>query len=331
MNPPKCSAHDYLQFLIAAQSRFTCTEAARCQPDAPDSPAHDAFNRLLLRLPAKTRTLWRDARKLIDPTDGLIIIDDSVQDKPYARRMELVGSHWSGKHHRVVEGIDLMTLLWSNGQALVPCDFRVYHFASDGLTKNDHFRQLLHVAHQRRMQPRYVAFDSWFSGLENLKTVRGYGWHWLTRFKSNRLVNPDHTRNVPIGEVPIPAEGRVVHLKGYGMVKVFRTVACDGDAEYWATDELTMSEAQRKTLADQSWGIETYHRGIKQCCGTEGVQARRAVAIRNHLGLALRAFLRLEAHRLRTGVSWYEAKLGIVREAIAHYLMHPRYYRLSTA
>jgi hypothetical protein len=82
MNPPKCSAKDYLQFLIAAQSRFTCTEAARCQPDAPDSPARpesstDAFNCLLLRLPAKTRALWRDARKLVDPTDGILIIADS--------------------------------------------------------------------------------------------------------------------------------------------------------------------------------------------------------------------------------------------------------------
>lgn len=303
VNPTKCSANDYLQFLIAAQSRFTCTEAARCQPDAPDRPAHDAFNRLLLRLPAKTRALWRDARRLIDRTDGLLVMDDSALDKPYAPHMELVGWHWSGKHRRVVEGIDLMTLLWSNGHALAPCDFRVYHFATDARTKNHHFADLLHVAHQRGLQPRYVAFDSWFSGWENLKTVRDYGWHWLTRFKSNRLVNPDDTRNVPIREVVIGAAGLVVHLKGYGMVKVFRTVSSDGDADYWATDDLTMSESQRQTLADQSWGIEAYHRGLKQCCGVERVQARRAVAIRNHVGLALRAFVRLEAHRLRTAVS----------------------------
>ena len=46
----------------------------------------------------------------------------------------------------------------------------------------------------------------------------------------------------------IPTEGRVVHLKGYGMVRVFRTVAKrkkdkDGGTEhycyhYWATDDL---------------------------------------------------------------------------------------------
>jgi hypothetical protein len=45
----------------------------------------------------------------------------------------------------------------------------------------------------------------------------------------------------------------------------------------------------------------------------------------------LRAFLRLEAYRLRTGVSGYEAKAAILREAIRRYLAHPRYALQSTA
>jgi len=31
-------------------------------------------------------------------------------DKPYAKKMELVTYHWSGKHKRVVKGIPLLTL-----------------------------------------------------------------------------------------------------------------------------------------------------------------------------------------------------------------------------
>jgi hypothetical protein len=41
--------------------------------------------------------------------------------------------------------------------------------------------------------------------------------------------------------------------------------------------------------------------------------------------LALRAFLRLEAYRLRTGVSGDEAQAAILREAIRRYWAHPRY------
>ncbi|MBT9169601.1 MAG: hypothetical protein DDT19_02963 [Syntrophomonadaceae bacterium] len=48
MNPPKCDDLDYIHFLIASQKVFTCTEAARCQPEGK-APAHDAFTRLLQR------------------------------------------------------------------------------------------------------------------------------------------------------------------------------------------------------------------------------------------------------------------------------------------
>ena len=57
---------------------------------------------------------------------GVLVLDDTTLDKPYAKRMELVSRHWSGKHKRVVWGINLLTLLWTDGNALIPCDFRVY-------------------------------------------------------------------------------------------------------------------------------------------------------------------------------------------------------------
>ncbi len=120
------------------------------------------------------------------------------------------------QHHRVVSGINLSTLLWTDGDALIPADFRLYDKA-DGLTRNEHFRAMLAAAHSRGFCPRRVCFDSWYASLENLKAVRGYGWSWFTRLKSNRLVNPDGEGNVAIAEVEIPIEGRVVHLKGYGM------------------------------------------------------------------------------------------------------------------
>jgi putative transposase len=39
-----------------------------------------------------------------------------------------------------------------------------------------------------------------------------------------------------IHEIDIPPGGRVVHLKAYGFIKVFRIVSKDGNIEYWATD-----------------------------------------------------------------------------------------------
>ena len=171
MNPPKCDDLDYIHFLIAAQTSFTCTEAARSQPKSPNSPAHDAFTRLLTRRePPNTEALWDEAQRLVKAKQGLLVLDDTMLDKPYARKMELVHHHWSGKHRRVVSGINLSTLLWTDGEALVPTDFRVYDKPNDGLTKNHHFRAMLKEAHDKRgFAPRYVLFDSWYSSLEESK------------------------------------------------------------------------------------------------------------------------------------------------------------------
>ena len=52
-------------------------------------------------------------------------------------------------------------------------------------------------------------------------------------------------------------------------------------------------------------------------------RARSERAQRNHIGLALRAFLRLEWHFFTTGVSGFEAKLRVIRDAVRRYLDRP--------
>ena len=348
MNAPKVTDSDYIQFLIAAQRVYTCTEAARCAEIA----SHDAYTRLLSRLPPDTAALWQEVEPLVQRTNGLLVIDDTTLllviddttlDKPYAQKMGLVSRHWSGKHHAVVEDISLTTLLWTDGLSSLPCDCRLYEPApnkKEQVTKNDHFLAMLHTAKEREFRPRYVCFDSWYSSLANLNAVRGHGWHWLTRLKSNRQVNPgtngpDEKGNVAVADIDISAygpfdQGQTVHLKGYGFVQVFRTVAPNGDTEHWATSDLKMMEITRQDLAQQVFAIENYHRQLKQCCGVERAQVRsiraqvRSIRAQTcHILLSVRAFVRLEAHRLQTGISGYAAKANIIREAIRLYLQKP--------
>jgi hypothetical protein len=335
MNAPKVTDSDYIQFLIAAQQVYTCTEAARCAASA----SHDAYTRLLSRLPPDTAALWQEVEPLVQKTQGLLVVDDTTLDKPYAQKMGLVSRQWSGKHHAVVEGISLTTLLWTDGLSNLPCDCRLYEPAQnkkEQVTKNDHFLAMLHTAKERQFRPRFVCFDSWYSSLANLKAVRGHGWHFLTRLKSNRQVNPDNTENVAVKDINIGAHGRQVHLKGYGFILVFRTVAPNGDAEHekiehWATSDLTMLERTRGELARQVFAIENYHRQLKQCCGVERAQVRKAQAQKCHILLSVRAFVRLEAHRLQTGISSYAAKTSLIREAIRLYLRQPTITLAPTA
>ena len=239
--------------------------------------------------------------------------------------------HWSGKHGRVVQGINLISLIWTDDACRLPCDFRLYNKAEDSLSKNDHFQKMVKTAREREFTPEIVAFDSWYASLDNLKLVRDCEWPWLTQLKRNRLVSLDQTGNRPISEVFIPVQGLIVHLKGYGWIKVFKTVATNGGVEYWATSQLDLTLEQAAFYALDAWQVEVYHRGLKQFTGIERGQFRLEVSQRNHIGFAIRAFVRLELYRTHTSISWFEAKSSIIRAAIRSYLAHPEFTLCSTA
>ena len=201
MNPPKYNEYDYINFLIATQKAYSGTEAERVQPESANPPAHDAITRLLHRMEPSSETLWLEGQQHVSLNTGILVIDDSTLDKFYAEKMELVTRHWSGKHGRVVQGINLITLLWTEGDRHIPLNYRFYEKSVDGATKNDHFRTMLQTARVRGFDPECVVFDSWYSSLDNLKLIRRYNWIWLTRLKRNRHVNPDNTGNRPLSDV----------------------------------------------------------------------------------------------------------------------------------
>jgi len=147
MNPAKCTAEDYINFVIATPRVVTATEAERVQPISENAPAHDAFTRLLTRLEPNAETLWEEAKTQIDLSGG----------------------------------INLITLLWTDGVRCVPVDYRIFDKDTDGKTKNDHFSEMLMTAFERGFNPQLVCFDSWYGSIDNLKLCRALGWHFLTR------------------------------------------------------------------------------------------------------------------------------------------------------
>jgi hypothetical protein len=58
---------------------------------------------------------------------------------------------------------------------------------------------MIEQAKQRSFELELVVFDSWYSGLPNLKLLRSLEWHWLTQLKSNREVSLDVSTHGPDG------------------------------------------------------------------------------------------------------------------------------------
>lgn len=110
---------------------------------------------------------------------------------------------------------------------------------------------------------------------------------------------------------------------GFGYIQVFRIVAPNCDVEHWATNDPMMEAGERREWSRQ--GVR--HRELLP--PVEAVLRRRAGAGRNvrvqkcHIVLSLRAFVRLEAHRLEMGISGYASKANLIREASCLYLQNP--------
>jgi len=168
MNPPKFTEEDYISFLVAGPKIFTCTEAERVQSGQENSPPHDSVGRLLHRLKASAEALRNGALPFAGLKNGVPVLDGSTLDKLYAHHIEPVCRHRSGKHRSVVKGICLLTLLRTDGDAHIPCDYRIYSKAQDGKTENDRFSDLLYKAEIRGFEPSCVLSDSRYAELDNI-------------------------------------------------------------------------------------------------------------------------------------------------------------------
>ena len=90
MRQPTVAPSQYADFLIATPRPATATEAQRTQPaGSADPAAHDADTRLLHRPEPDGEALWAEVGPDVRPAEGVLALDDSVPDKPYARAMDL--------------------------------------------------------------------------------------------------------------------------------------------------------------------------------------------------------------------------------------------------
>lgn len=261
--------------------------------------SHDSVNRFLLRESYEPKDLFNEAQSLLDMTGGTLSVDDTTLDKPYSQKMALVGHFWSGKHHRVVKGISLVTLTYTDRQGRsLPVNYRVYDKA-DNKSKNDYFQDMLAQVLAWGLQPAFVTGDSWYSCDKNLKMVKNHQMGLLFAVEANRTVSLDKGLWVQVQKLNIPEGGLIVWLRNFGQVKLFRTrlneqlrhyVVCLSDAAQYGGFGLSAFQ----TLHGQHWQIEQYHRMLKQVCNVERFQVRGKVPILNHIFAALSGFTALQ-------------------------------------
>ena len=295
--------------------------------------SHDSVNRFLLRERYEPKDLFDEVKPYINLNNGTLSGDDTVIDKPYSDPglTELIGYFWSGKHHRVVKGIQLITLYYTDGLGKsVPVNYRLYN-KQEGKTKNNYLREMITEVLSWGLQPKLVTTDAWYSSRENLKFLKDKDLGCLMGVAKNRKVSINGRDYTQVQHLEIPDEGLVVHLKSFGKVKVFRRTFKNKEHRYYimylnSEDALELiTRAEFKALHSIHWGIECYHRAIKQVCGIERFMVRTTEAVHTHFFSSIRAFTQLELMRASELIeNWYELQrnlsLQVARDFILEHL-----------
>lgn len=320
MQHQKCSLEVYTNFLIANQNRYSGIELSKNLPEI----SHDHITRWLAHGKYTPGDLWKHVQPLVSEKRGYLIGDDSLLSKKFSRKNELAKLQYSGNAHGLQNGICLVNLLWTDGEAYIPVDYRIYQKENDDKTKNDHFHDMLKKAKKRGFKPYYCLMDSWYSSVENLKLItKELRWNFICNLKSNRKVCVTKGLYVSVSDLPLAdKQVRKVWLKDYGYVLVCKLADKDGGITYLATSDLSLSDYETYRLHwKHRWTIEEFHRGIKQTTGIEKCCATRAVSQRTHIFASFIAFVKLETARIKEQISWYEQKALINRAATTSYLL----------
>ena len=204
----RCTLPMYIGFLLSEPKQGSCCRLAEVM-----GISHDSATRFLQREHYDGKDLYDEAASLLNLKGGTLSVDDSVLDKPYSQYLAFVGYFWSGKHHRTVKGINLITLYYTDVQGQhLPINFRVYD-KSEGKTKNDYFQDMLNEVLAWGLEPALVTGDTWYSGVDNLKRIRNHQLGWLFALESNRTVSLEKGQWVQVQKLDIPDDGLAQEIR----------------------------------------------------------------------------------------------------------------------
>ncbi len=108
----QCHLNLYTLYLLSEPLHVSCLRLSQILADL----SHDSINRFLLRERYSPKDLFDEVKAELKLSGGTLSGDDTVLDKPYRdpQKTALVDYFWSGKQHRVVKGINLITLYYTD-------------------------------------------------------------------------------------------------------------------------------------------------------------------------------------------------------------------------
>ena len=340
----------YSQYLLIAPYNYTNTHMA----DHSEKLSHDSVNRFLKREELSLDLLYcRVYGDIIYSKSGYIMFDDTVLDKDYSHKIDMVRTQWSGNAHRLIKGIGVVNCVYYNPELnrFWLLDFRIFNPDEDSKTKIDHLFDMLKGLKERAVIYCYALMDSWYASMEVMLQFIDDKTIFYCPLKDNRQVDDTKAKEkfkrvdgLEWSESEHET-GKTIKVKGFPgdtRLQLFQVIISTNKVEYVVTNDpnvnktdgtvmqvtenqslLTTSQVRKHTAF--RWKIEQLHREEKQLTGIESCQCRDKMAQKNHILCAILTWncLKKYAHELKKTA--YEIKYSIFDYAISIALKYPKF------
>ena len=192
----------YSDYLLSSFGQTTATGLAQVMEGAI---SHDQVTRMLSSPRMTSKEWWLLVKphvRRVEQEDGVIIVDDSIVEKPYTDENEIICWHFDHSKGHTVKGINFVTTLYYSQDVALPVAFEIvskteiYIDKKTGKekrkskhTKNERYRRMVQAICKNKIPFEYVLNDLWFASAENMRFVKlDLKKEFIMALKSNRKV-----------------------------------------------------------------------------------------------------------------------------------------------
>jgi len=331
----------YSDYLLAS---FGATTATGLSDLLEGEVSHDQVTRYLAGTKKTASDRWRTVKSFVRDVQadaGVLILDDSIEEKPYTDENDIVCWHYDHSKDRMLKGINFLTALYSSQGVSVPVGFYLVAKTEkyidpktqkekrrSSVSKKEVCQELIKQAVTNRLPFRFVLFDVWFASAETMVFIKHQQHRdFICPLKINRKValsvaDKHQGRYTRVDTLEWEAyAAKIVYLEGVDfplvLVKqVFTNEDGSRGIRYLVSSDPTLSFADLTTTYHERWGVECYHKSLKQNVSLAKSPTQTVTTQTNHFFAALCGFIKLERLKGKTKLNHFALKTKLYLTAL---------------
>jgi hypothetical protein len=332
----------YADYLISSFSYTTATGLSRALDGVI---SHDKITRFLSAEDYGSKQLWQLVKPIIreiESEEGIIIFDDTIEEKPYTDENCLITWHYDHSEGKAVKGVNILSALYHNQGITIPAIFQpvkktvTYIDEKTGKekkksvkTKNEYLREMAKIAtFELKLKYKWIVADVWFSSNDTMEFIKfELKKEFIMPIKANRLIALSLTQKSQgqfqqVGSYKLePNIPQIVYIKELPfpvlLVKqVFKNEDGSEGVLYLVCSELTAGVEQVKGVYKKRWHIEEYHKSLKSNVGLGKSPTKTVRTQQNHFFSAIYAYVKLEMLKMNSKLNHFALKTKLYVQAI---------------